>query len=157
MENELDEIADGDLNNVKVLKEFYDTFELMVEDAFKNMEKKEAEQVGEDCPECGSPLVKRRGKYGEFIACSNYPNCKYIKKEPKKVIEVMSCPKCDGKIIEKKTKRGKVFYGCNNYPKCDFASWDKPVKKCPKCGEIMVEKKNGLIQCSACEYKEDKK
>ncbi len=154
MESELDEIAEGDLNNITVLKDFYNTFEPMVEDAFKNMEKKEAEQVGEDCPECGSPLVKRRGKYGEFVACSNYPNCKYIKKEPKAVVEIMPCPKCDGKIIEKKTKRGKVFYGCNNYPKCDYASWDKPVQKCPQCGEMMVEKKKQIV-CSSCGYEEN--
>lgn len=153
MESELDEIAEGKLNNIHVLKDFYNTFEPMVEDAFKNMEKKEAEEVGEDCPECGSPLVKRRGKYGEFVACSNYPSCKYIKKEPKTVVEIMPCPKCDGKIIEKKTKRGKIFYGCNNYPKCDFASWDKPVKSCPKCGEMMVEKKKKAV-CLSCGYEE---
>ena len=153
MESELDEIAEGKLNNIHVLKDFYNTFEPMVEDAFKNMEKKEAEEVGEDCPECGSPLVKRRGKYGEFVACSNYPNCKYIKKEPKTVVEIMPCPKCDGMIIEKRTKRGKIFYGCNHYPKCDFASWDKPVKPCPKCGEIMVEKKKKAV-CLSCGYEE---
>ena len=66
----------------------------------------------------------------------------------------MECPKCDGKIIEKKTKRGKVFYGCNNYPKCDFASWDKPVKKCPQCGEMMVLKKKQIL-CSICGYIEE--
>ena len=154
MENELDEIADGELNNVKVLHEFYDTFEPMVEDAFKNMEKKAAEETGENCPECGSPLVKRRGRYGEFVACSNYPTCKYIKKEAKTVVEIMPCPKCDGMIVEKKTKRGKIFYGCNHYPKCDFASWDKPVKKCPQCGEIMVEKKKEIV-CSTCGYTEE--
>ncbi len=154
METELDEIADGELNNVKVLHEFYDTFEPMVEDAFKNMEKKAAEETGENCPECGSPLVKRRGRYGEFVACSNYPTCKYIKKEAKTVVEIMPCPKCDGMIVEKKTKRGKIFYGCNHYPKCDYASWDKPVKKCPQCGEIMVEKKKEIV-CSTCGYIEE--
>ena len=154
MENELDEIADGELNNVKVLHEFYDTFEPMVEDAFKNMEKKAAEETGENCPECGSPLVKRRGRYGEFVACSNYPTCKYIKKEAKTVVEIMPCPKCDGMIVEKKTKRGKIFYGCNHYPKCDYASWDKPVKKCPQCGEIMFEKKKEIV-CSICGYTEE--
>ena len=154
METELDEIADGELNNVKVLHEFYDTFEPMVEDAFKNMEKKAAEETGENCPECGSPLVKRRGRYGEFVACSNYPTCKYIKKEAKTVVEIMPCPKCDGMIVEKKSKRGKIFYGCNHYPKCDYASWDKPVKKCPQCGEIMVEKKKEIV-CSTCGYTEE--
>lgn len=155
MESELDEIAEDKLDNIKVLKTFYNEFEPMVEDAFKNMEKKEAEITGEDCPECGSPLVIRRGKYGEFVACSNYPTCKYIKKEEKKLVEVMNCPKCDGKIIEKKTRRGKIFYGCSNYPKCDFASWDKPIeKKCPTCGGMLVEKKQGII-CISCDYKEE--
>ncbi len=155
METDLDSIAESNLDNIKVLRDFYDTFEPMVENAFKNMEKKEAEKTGEDCPECGSPLVRRRGKFGEFTACSNYPNCKYIKKEPKQIVEVMPCPKCDGTIIEKKTKKGKVFYGCNHYPKCDFASWDKPVeKKCPSCGGILVEKKKGLA-CMSCDYKEE--
>ncbi len=155
MENDLDKIADANLDNIQVLKDFFQEFEPMVENAFKNMEKKEAEKTGEDCPECGSPLVKRRGKFGEFTACSNYPTCKYVKKESKKITEIMPCPKCDGMIVEKKTKRGKVFYGCNHYPKCDFASWDKPVeKKCPSCGGVLVEKKKG-ISCMNCEYKEE--
>lgn len=150
METDLDDIATHNKDNVKVLREFWDKFEPMVEDAFKTMEKKEAKETGEACPECGSPLVIRKGKYGEFTACSNYPNCKYVKKEEKKIVEVMPCPKCDGMIVEKKTKRGKVFYGCNHYPKCKFASWDKPVEeKCPNCGGTLVEKKNALT-CMDC-------
>ena len=88
------------------------------------MEKKEPVETGEACPECGSPLVIRKGRYGEFTACSNYPECKYIKKEPREVKEIMDCPLCNGKVIEKPTRRGKIFYGCNNYPKCKFASWE---------------------------------
>lgn len=154
MELDLDKIAEEELDNIKVLREFFDTFEPMVQNAFKNMEKKEAEQTGEDCPECGNPLVIRKGRFGEFTACSNYPECKYIKKSEKQLTEIMSCPKCDGKVIERKTKRGKVFYGCSNYPKCDFASWDKPVeKKCPNCDGLLVEKKDGIC-CTNCEYKE---
>ena len=90
------------------------------------MEKKQAEETGEICPECNSPLVIRSGKYGKFTACSNYPKCKYIKKEEKKVVEICKCKECDGMIIEKRTKRGKIFYGCSNYPKCKYASWTKP-------------------------------
>jgi len=157
MENELDEIAEDKVDNIKVLKDFYNEFEPMVEDAFKNMEKKEAEQTGENCPLCGSPLVKRRGKYGEFVACSNYPTCKYVKKEEKMEQILMPCPKCDGMIVEKKTKRGKIFYGCNHYPSCDFASWDKPLeKKCPNCNGVLVEKKQGIC-CMNCDYKEEDK
>ena len=154
MENDLDEIADDKLDNVQVLKDFYNKFEPLVEDAFKNMEKKEAEQTGETCPECGSPLVLRNGRYGEFVACSNYPECKYIKKEKQEEVEICDCPNCSGKIIEKKSRRGKVFYGCNNYPKCKTAYWDKPVgRSCPECGEMLVDK-GKKIACSACNYDE---
>ncbi len=155
MEKELDEIAEAKINNVDVLKEFYDKFEPLVEDAFKNMEKKEAEKTGESCPNCGSPLVIRNGKYGEFVACSNYPECKYIKKEEVEIKEICACPNCGNKIVEKKSRRGKLFYGCNNYPKCKTAYWDKPTgKKCPNCGEMLLEK-NGKIHCSSCEYKDE--
>ena len=126
MEDDLDKIADGKMVWVNLLDSFYKEFKPMLENAFSNMEKKKAEQTGELCPECGSPLVIRKGKYGEFTACSNYPTCKYIKKEEKKVVEVCKCPKCDGVVIEKKTKRGKIFYGCSNYPRCDYATWNKP-------------------------------
>ena len=116
------------------------------------MEKKAPEQTGENCPECGSPLVIRNGRYGEFVACSNYPACKYIKKEQVEEKVIMDCPLCDGKVVEKKTRKGKIFYGCKNYPKCKFASWDMPVEgKCPECGSYLVEK-NGKIKCSSCSY-----
>lgn len=151
MENELDEIANNQMDYLKVLKEFYKEFEPLVKKAFDEMEKKEAEETGEECPECGSPLVVRNGKYGPFVACSNYPECKYIK--PKEESEICVCPKCgEGKIVEKRSKRGKIFYGCNNYPKCKTAYWDKPIgEACPKCGEMLVEK-NKKIKCSSCDY-----
>lgn len=151
MENELDEIANNQMDYLKVLKEFYKEFEPLVKKAFDEMEKKEAEETGEECPECGSPLVVRNGKYGPFVACSNYPECKYIK--PKVESEICACPKCgEGKIVEKRSKRGKIFYGCNNYPKCKTAYWDKPIgEACPKCGEMLVEK-NKKIKCSSCDY-----
>lgn len=151
MENELDEIANNQMDYLKVLKKFYKEFEPLVKKAFDEMEKKEAEETGEECPECGSPLVIRNGKYGPFVACSNYPECKYIK--PKEESEICACPKCgEGKIVEKRSKRGKIFYGCNNYPKCKTAYWDKPIgETCPKCGEMLVEK-NKKIKCSSCDY-----
>ena len=85
----------------------------------------------------------------------NYPECKYIKKEEKKVVEVCDCIKCGNKIVERKTKKGKVFYGCSNFPKCKEAYWDMPTgKKCPECNSMLVTK-DGKVKCSACDYKEE--
>ena len=147
MEEDLDLIAEDKKNNIEILRNFYNKFEPLVEKAFKTMEKKEPEKTGESCPKCGHDLVIRTGKFGKFVACSNYPECKYIKQEEKEV--VAKCPKCGGNIIEKKTRRGKIFYGCDNYPKCAYALWDKPVGICDKCGELTVEKK-GNITCPNC-------
>lgn len=154
MEDDLDKIADGNLIWYSLLDRFYNDFEPKVQVAFKNMEKKAPVETGELCPNCNSPLVIKQSKYGKFTACSNYPDCKYIKpnEEKKEVIEIMDCPHCDGKIISKTTRKGKVFFGCNNYPKCKIASWDKPTGYlCPECREILVESKNG-IKCSSCDY-----
>ena len=110
-----------------------------------------AEETGELCPECNSPLVYRKGKYGKFIACSNYPNCKYIKQEENKE-EICNCPNCNGKIIKKRSKKGKIFYGCSNYPECKTAYWDMPTgTKCPECGNLLLEK-NKKVHCSNCTY-----
>lgn len=152
MENDLDEIAEGKEDYVKVLRNFYDEFEPCVKNAFDAMPKKEALKTGEDCPECGNPLVVRKGKYGEFVACSNFPKCKYIKADEKKIVTICDCIKCDGKIVEKKSKRGKIFYGCNNYPNCKEAYWDKPTGEvCPECGNMLLEKKK-TIHCASCDY-----
>ncbi len=152
MESDLDKIADGDINWVKVLREFYDEFEPSVKDAFTKMTKKPPEETGELCPNCGNALVIRKGRYGSFTACSNYPECKYVKAEQKEIIEVCNCPNCDGKIIERKSKRGKLFYGCNNYPKCKTAYWDKPVGElCPNCNSMLTIKKD-QVKCSNCDY-----
>lgn len=152
MEEDLDKVAEGKEVWNELLANFYQFFEPRVKNAFSDMEKKAPEETGEVCPECGNPLVVRKGRYGEFVACSNYPTCKYIKKEKQEEIVVMDCPECDGKILEKKTRKGKIFYGCSHYPKCKFASWDKPVSgKCSECGSYLVEK-NGKIKCSSCSY-----
>ena len=126
MEKELDEIADNKLIWTELLNEFWTYFEPKVKEAFDTMEKNQKE-VGENCPECGSPLVEKVGKYGKFVACSNYPTCKYIKKEQREVKEFGTCPECkEGKVVEKRTKKGKFFYGCNRYPDCTYATWNKP-------------------------------
>jgi DNA topoisomerase-1 len=157
MESDLDEIAEDKMESLQVLQEFYDQFEPLVEKAFQQMEKKEAEKTGEICPECGSDLVIRKGKYGEFVACSNYPNCKYIKKEEIEKKSIIDCPKCGKEIIEKRTRKGKIFYGCTGYPNCDFATWYKPTnEKCTNCGNILVEKKDGL-ECLECKNKNEAK
>jgi len=155
MELDLDKIAEEDLDNIKVLRSFYDKFEPLVEEAFSNMEKKAPTITGEKCPNCGSNLVIRKGKYGEFTACSNYPECKYIKKEEKIDKILFDCPICKkGQIIEKKTRRNKIFYGCNNYPKCKTATWDEPINKlCPECNNLLVTK-NNQVKCSSCSYEE---
>ncbi len=152
MESDLDEIALGKEVWYEILEKFYSEFEPAVKEAFDKLPKKEAEKTGEDCPECGHPLVIRKGKFGSFVACSNFPTCKYIKNEPRNDVIVCDCLNCDGKIIEKKTRKGKLFYGCNNYPKCKTAYWDKPVgDKCPECGEMLVLKKD-KVKCSKCDY-----
>ena len=153
MESKLDDIADGKTIWNKLLEKFYKEFEPMVENAFDNMEKKELEKTGETCPECGGDLVVRTGKYGKFVSCSNYPKCKYIKKEEKKPLaEVCTCIKCGNPIVERTTRKGKVFFGCSNFPKCKEAYWDKPIgEKCPECNSMLVEK-DGKIKCSSCDY-----
>lgn len=127
----------------------------------ESLVKKEAKPLEETCPECGSQLVMRRGKYGTFVACSNYPECKYIKKEKKDT--GISCPlNCGGTLVRRKTRKGKIFYGCSTFPKCQFATWDEPVPaSCPECGRSFVLKKDLLkgeryLYCSdeKCSYKE---
>lgn len=154
MENDLDLIAGAEKNNIAVLHDFYDKFAPIMDDALKNMEKKAPEKTGELCPLCNSDLVIRKGRYGEFVACSNYPTCKYIKKDEKKISEtiaVCACPKCGKDIVERKTKKGKIFYGCSGYPNCKCATWYKPTGDvCPKCGSLMVFKNNENV-CEECE------
>ncbi|MCL2560139.1 MAG: type I DNA topoisomerase [Turicibacter sp.] len=164
MENDLDEIARGEKVWHIELKDFYDRFIPLVETANEKMEKIAPKEVGEDCPECGHPLVVRRGRYGEFVACSNYPACKHIKKDATEGVTEdngtgVECPKChSGEIVLKRSKRGRIFYGCNQYPKCDQAYWDKPIdRKCPQCESVLTLKgKDEIVTCPSkeCDYKE---
>lgn len=157
MEEDLDKVAEGKKIWYKILESFYKEFEPEVENAFDKMEKKEDEETGEVCPNCGKPMVIKNGRYGKFEACSGYPECKYIKpKEKAPQVEVCDCPKCGGKIVERKTKRGKVFYGCSNFPKCKVAVWDKPTGElCPECHSLLVADKEGIVKCSGCDYKKN--
>lgn len=155
METDLDKIADGKEVWHEVLDHFYKDFEPAVEEAFQNIEKDPPKETGESCPECNHPLVIRKGRYGEFVACSNFPECKYIKQDEKEELIICDCPNCDGKIIEKRSRRGKIFYGCNAYPKCKTAYWDKPTGEiCPSCKGMLIEKKD-KIKCSACDYEKE--
>ena len=155
MEDDLDLIAEGSKVWYKLLEDFYKDFEPEVKNAFDNMEKKEDEKTGEVCPNCGKDMVIKNGRFGKFEACSGYPDCKYIKpKEKEAPKEVCKCPKCGGMIVERKTKKGKVFYGCGNFPKCKVAVWDKPTGEiCPECNSLLVIDKDNIIKCSACDYK----
>lgn len=163
VETKLDEIEEGRIKRVDVLEDFWRQFERRLQDAECNIErvKIEPEATGETCPNCGRPLVVREGRSGEFVGCSGYPDCRYIAKYQKEI--GVECPRegCDGHVVEKKSKKGRVFYGCDQYPKCNFVSWDKPLgRSCPECGSMLVEKKwRGRvtgIRCSNqhCKYRE---
>lgn len=122
MEDKLDQIAQANLGWVKMMKEFYTPFAKQIKEVEgASRVKIEVEQVGEDCPLCGSPLVIRHGKFGKFISCSTFPECKFTKPLVKEID--LPCPKCGSKIVQRKTRKGRIFYGCSAYPTCDFAAW----------------------------------
>ena len=159
MEKDLDEIADGDRSWTQVLHSFYDEFE-------KDLEKAEVETEGQSyripdeetdvvCELCGRKMVIKHGRFGKFLACPGYPECK----NTKRIVNEMpgECPLCGGKILEKKSKKGKKFFGCEHNPTCSFLSWDAPINEhCPVCGKTLLKKagRNGKIYCSneSCHY-----
>jgi len=147
MEEDLDEIAEGEKEWIPVIKEFYTSFEENLKRKYKEVLKK-VEKTEKICPKCGAPMVIRIGKFGKFFACSRFPKCKYTESLKENNLGI-KCPKCkNGEIVEKRTKKGKIFYGCSNWPNCDFASWDKPTGEiCPKCGSLLVETKRKQIKC----------
>jgi len=161
MEDNLDLIAEGEKQWNSVIAEFYKPFAKQLAEKEATVEKKDlAQQTDQECDKCGGPMVIRMGRFGKFLACSNFPKCKNTKSlEPEgSAAPKMQCPKCaEGQVVSRRTKRGKVFYGCSNYPKCDFASWDEPYpSKCPTCGGLMVKKpKTKLPTCTECGF-EDK-
>jgi len=150
MEEDLDKIAKGQREWVPIIREFYNPFEKNLKQKYEEVSKKDlTEKTEKICPKCKAPLLIRLGKFGKFYACSRFPKCKYTESFEKIKLGV-KCPKCKkGEIVEKRTKKKKIFYGCNQWPKCDFALWDKPTKKlCPKCGALLVETKKNQIKCS---------
>lgn len=160
MEDELDQVEEGQEDWVRVLDTFYETFEKRLKVAEEEMKEVEIQDEVSDelCEKCGKPLVYKMGRFGKFLACSGFPDCRNTKPIVKDI--GVTCPKCNtGSVVERRSKKGRIFYGCDRYPECDFISWDKPAARpCPSCGSLMVEKrnKNGVFyHCTACTHKEE--
>lgn len=162
MEHSLDDVEHGMRQWVQVVDEFYKPFAVELEKAETEIEKIQIkdEPAGFDCDVCGHPMVIKLGKYGKFYACSNFPDCRNTKAIVKEIGVI--CPTChEGQVIERKSKRNRIFYGCARYPDCEFTSWDKPIgRDCPKCGQFLVEKKvrggGKQVVCSNGDYEEEK-
>lgn len=159
LEDQLDEIEEGKQEWVKVVDEFYKPFSTEVKTAEEKMAKVKIkdEPAGFDCEICGAPMVIKMGRFGKFYACSRFPDCRNTKAIVKQI--GVKCPQCKrGEIIERKSKKNRLFYGCNRYPECDFISWDKPIARdCPKCGHFLIEKKTkqGMqVKCPNNDYEE---
>lgn len=160
MEGNLDHVEEGTEDWVKVLGNFYESFEKRLEVAEEEMKEVELQDEVSDeiCEKCGRHLVYKMGRFGKFLACSGFPDCRNTKPIVKDI--GVTCPKChEGKIIERRSKKGRVFYGCDQYPGCDYVSWDKPSgKPCPNCDAMLVEKRNrsgARLQCVSCDYSEE--
>ncbi|MDR9745059.1 type I DNA topoisomerase [Paenibacillus taichungensis] len=159
MEGDLDHVEEGSEDWVKVLAEFYESFEKRLEFAEEEMKEIEIEDEVSDeiCEKCGKPLVYKLGRFGKFLACSGFPDCRNTKPIIKDI--GVTCPKCkEGNVVERRSKKGRIFYGCDKYPECDFVSWDRPsAKPCPSCGSLMIEKRNKQgtrLQCTSCDHQE---
>ncbi|MCS7246845.1 MAG: type I DNA topoisomerase [Anaerolineales bacterium] len=152
MEEDLDRIAAGKERWVDVIRQFYTPFAQLVSEAERAIPemKGELEPVGRKCPECDRELVIRFGRYGKFISCSGFPECRYTEAWLEKM--GVRCPRCGGELVERKTRRGRVFYGCSNYPECGFTSWKRPLPApCPECGGLLVVADKNNAQCLDCE------
>ncbi|MBG0787897.1 MAG: type I DNA topoisomerase [Anaerolineaceae bacterium] len=153
LEDELDQVASGSAEWVDVIREFYGPFSERLENAEAQMpeQKAELEKVGRECPRCGHDLIIRWGRYGKFISCSNFPDCRYTEPYLEKI--GVTCPTCgEGDVVRRKTRKGRTFYGCSRYPDCDFTSWKQPVaEKCPSCGGVLVIANKRQLKCLDCE------
>ncbi|MBX4201115.1 type I DNA topoisomerase [Candidatus Parcubacteria bacterium] len=165
MEKELDEVAEGKDTWQKTIKDFYGPFAKNLKEKYDEVPKENLDIATDKvCPKCGKPMIEKMGRFGRFYACTGFPECKHTESIVKagggqKMTIDMKCPKCkEGNIVVKKTKRGKIFYGCDTYPACDFAAWDKPINRfCPTCQSILTQTLKGAVKCSnkTCDYKED--
>ncbi len=153
LEDQLDMIASGDEEWVNVISEFYGPFSEKLEKAEAQMPEKKAEleKVGRECPKCGHDLIIRWGRYGKFISCSNFPECRYTEPYLEKI--GVTCPTCgEGEVVRRKTRKGRTFYGCSRYPDCDFTSWKQPVSEpCPNCDGTLVIANKRQLKCLECE------
>ncbi len=159
MENRLDSVEVEDTQWKSIIRDFYKGFEKELKHADESIEKVEMEEqiTDEMCELCGKPMAIKQSRYGEFLGCTGYPDCKNTKAIVKST--GVACPLCGKDIVERKSKKGRYFYGCSGYPECNNVYWNKPVdKKCPKCNSLLVEKKlkNSQYACSnsECDYKE---
>jgi DNA topoisomerase-1 len=148
MEKLLDDVEEGEKNWVDIIRDFYIPFELVLQKAEEEIGKIKIEDEVSDviCEHCGRNLVYKQGKFGKFLACPGFPECRNIK--PILVLTGIKCPKCEGELVQRRSKRGKKFFGCSRYPECSFVTWDEPVKEtCPECGTIMAKKpgKTGTV------------
>jgi DNA topoisomerase-1 len=153
MEEQLDEIAQGKYEWIAALQEFYPPFQDMLDKAWTNLEKVSVTQVSEEtCPNCGRSMVIKVGRFGKFLACSGYPDCKTTM--PYVIKTGVACPQCGGELVERISKKKKVFYGCSNFPKCQFAVNRRPVDQpCPDCGKLLVQYRGDWAKCLACQRK----
>ena len=159
LEKDLDSVEEGKREWVDIIDQFYKPFKKEVDKAVEEVEEVEIEDepAGFDCEKCGSPMVIKMGRYGKFHACSNFPDCRNTKPIVKKI--GVTCPTCKkGEVVERKSKKSRIFYGCERYPDCEFTSWDKPIgRDCPKCEHYLVEKatkSQRQVKCSNCDYEE---
>ena len=154
MEDELDEIANNNRDWVLTVQDFYTPFEENLKNASRLMEKVQlADEVTEEiCPKCGKPMVIKFGRYGKFLACSGYPECKSTK--PFQIKLGVKCPECGSELIERLNKKKRIFYGCSNYPNCQFATNFRPLPQpCPKCGGLLTQYRKNWAKCTKCSYK----
>jgi DNA topoisomerase-1 len=153
MEEELDKVANENKDWVMVVQDFYTPFEQSLQNASQLMEKVKLEELTDEiCPQCGKPIVIKTGRYGKFLACSGYPECRYTK--PFQVKIGVKCPQCGGELVEKRSKKKRIFYGCSNYPDCKFAINVRPLPQpCPQCGGLLTTYRRNLVKCTKCEYK----